>query len=192
MRFIIATDGGAFKHKNDKNFDSVGAFRMYEGEKLVYKEAFLLENKTSNYAEIYAILRGLKAISSYLRNSGIKKSEVYLITDSELCYKSLTVWMRDWLDKSDGVTLYNSSKKPVANQEVIKMAYIYMLELQSLCKFKLCHINSHESMNNIEKLRKKFNKTNKLKFTEEEFRLIYMANYECDKMVGETYNNYKK
>ena len=190
MRFVLATDGGAFKHKQDKGFDSVSAFQMYENGKLVYKEALLLEDKTSNYAEIYAIFRAMKSINSYLQNSGIRKCEVYLITDSELCFKSLTVWMRDWLNKSDGLTLYNSSKKPVINQEVMKMAYINMLELQTLCKFKLCHINSHETANNIEKLRKKFNKVNKLKFTEKEFELIYIANYECDKMVKDTYNKY--
>lgn len=190
MRYIIATDGGAFKHDNGNGFDAVTAFQMYEGDKLVYKEALLLENKTSNYAEIYAIFRGLKAISTYIRNSGTKKAEVLLVTDSELCFKSLSIWMRDWLDKSDGITLINSSKKPVINQEVMKMAYINMLELQTMCKFKLCHINSHESKDNVEKLRKKFNKVNKLKMDEDDFMIIYMANFECDKMVKDTYKKY--
>ena len=190
MKYIIATDGGAFK-RDDSGFDSVSAFRMYENGKLVFQEALLLENKTNNYAEIYAIFRGLKAISTYIRRAGIQKAEVMLITDSELCFKSLTVWMRDWLDKSDGITLMNSSKKPVINQEVVKMAYINMLELQSVCKFKLCHINSHESVDNIDKLKKKFNKVNKLKISDEEFELIFIANDECDRMVKETYNKYK-
>ena len=190
MKYIIATDGGAFK-RDDSGFDSVSAFRMYENGKLVFQEALLLEGKTNNYAEIYAIFRGLKAISTYIRRAGIQKAEVMLITDSELCFKSLTVWMRDWLDKSDSITLINSSKKPVINQEVVKMAYINMLELQAVCKFKMCHINSHESVDNIEKLRKKFNKVNKLKVSEEEFELIFIANDECDTMVKETYNKYK-
>lgn len=190
MKYIIATDGGAFK-RDDSGFDSVSAFRMYENGKLVFQEALLLENKTNNYAEIYAIFRGLKAISTYIRRAGIQKAEVMLITDSELCFKSLTVWMRDWLDKSDGITLMNSSKKPVINQEVVKMAYINMLELQSVCKFKMCHINSHESVDNIDKLKKKFNKVNKLKISDEEFELIFIANDECDRMVKETYNKYK-
>jgi ribonuclease HI len=190
MKYIIATDGGAFK-RDDSGFDSVSAFRMYENGKLVFQEALLLENKTNNYAEIYAIFRGLKAISTYIRRAGIQKAEVMLITDSELCFKSLTVWMRDWLDKSDGITLMNSSKKPVINQEVVKMAYINMLELQSVCKFKMCHINSHESVDNIDKLKKKFTKVNKLKISDEEFELIFIANDECDRMVKETYNKYK-
>lgn len=190
MKYIIATDGGAFKRKDGNGFDSVAAFRMYEDGRLVFKEALLLENKTNNYAEIYAIFRGLKAISTYIRRADIKKAEVMLITDSELCFKSLTVWMRDWLDKSDGPILINSSKKPVINQEVVKMAYINMLELQAVCKFKMCHINSHESADNIEKLRKKFNKVNKLKMDEDEFELIFIANDECDRMVKETYDKY--
>ena len=190
MRYIIATDGGAFKRKDGNGFDSVAAFRMYEDGRLVFKEALLLENKTNNYAEIYAIFRGLKAISTYIRRANIPKPEVMLITDSELCYKSLTLWMRDWLDKSDSVILINSSKKPVINQEVVKMAYINMLELQSVAKFKMCHINSHESFDNIEKLRKKFNRVNKVKIDEDEFELIFNANDECDKMVKETYERY--
>jgi hypothetical protein len=70
------------------------------------------------------------------------------------------------------------------------MAYINMLELQAVCKFKMCHINSHESVDNIEKLRKKFNKVNKLKIDEDEFELIFNANDECDRMVKETYEKY--
>ena len=63
-----------------------------------------------------------------------------------------------------------------------------MLKLESICKFKLCHINSHESFNNIEKLRKKFNKVNKTKFNEEEFEIIFIANHETDKMIKEAYD----
>ena len=97
--------------------------------------------------------------------------------------------MEGWLEKSNDLLLINSSNKPVINQEVIKMAYIYMLKLESICKFKLCHINSHENIKNIDKLRKKFNKVNKTKFTEDEFEIIFIANYETDKMIKETYNN---
>jgi len=190
MKFIISTDGGGFKRKDGDGFNAVSAFQIYEEEKLVYREAVQLNNRTSNYGEIFAIYRGMKAIYSYLKYSGKdKKAEVYLITDSELCYKSLTQWMEGWLEKSNDLLLINSSNKPVINQEVIKMTYIYMLKLESICKFKLCHINSHESFSNIEKLRKKFNKVNKTKFTEEEFEIIFIANYETDKMIKETYDS---
>lgn len=187
MKFIISTDGGAFKKSN--GFDAVSAFRIYEEDKLIYKESVLLENRTSNFAEIFAIYRGLRAISSYIIHSNIKKANVYLITDSELCYKSLNTWFEGWLEKTESTMLMNSSGKPVINQEVIKMAYIHMLRLEKYCDFKLCHINSHESFNDIEKVRKKFNKMNKLKFNEDEFKLVFIANYETDKMIKETYNN---
>lgn len=192
MKFVISTDGGGFKRTDGGGFNAVSAFQIYEEKKLVYREAVQLNNRTSNYGEIFAIYRGMKAIYSYLKYSGKdKNAEVYIVTDSELCYKSLTQWMEGWLEKSNDLLLINSSNKPVINQEVIKMAYIYMLKLESVCKFKLCHINSHESFNNIEKLRKKFNKVNKTKFTEEEFEIIFIANYETDKMIKETYDKDK-
>lgn len=188
MRYVISTDGGAFK--KDSGFDAVAAYQIYEEGKLIYREGVLLEDKTSNYGEIFALFKALKAISSYIKYSGTKKAEVFVVTDSELCFKSLTKWMTDWLEKANSPILVNSSNKAVANQEVIKMAYIHMLQLEKMCKFKLCHINSHESVNNMEKLRKKFNKTNKTKFTEEEFEVIFIANYETDKLVKMTYEKY--
>lgn len=191
MKFIVSTDGGAFK-KEGGGFDAVSAFRIYEGDKLLYKEGILLEDKTSNFAEIFAIFRGIRAISSYIIHSGIKKAEVYIITDSELCYKSLNTWFDTWLEKSESTILLNSSGKPVINQEVIKMAYIHMLRLQKYCDLKLCHINSHESINDIEKVRKKFNKTNKLKINEDDFKIIFMSNHETDKMIKCIYDKRTK
>ena len=94
-KFIIGTDGGAYKQK-DGTFDSVAALRIYGNERLMYKEAILLKGKTNNYAEIYAIMRGLKAIDSYISVNKLKGSEVILITDSELCRKSLTEWIASW------------------------------------------------------------------------------------------------
>ena len=127
-KFIIGTDGGAYK-QNDGTFDSVAAMRIYGDERLMYKEAILLKGRTNNYAEIYAIMRGLKAIDSYIRVNKIKNAEVILITDSELCWKSLTQWIDGWLQNASDALLKNSEGKPVVNQEIIKMAYIYYLRL---------------------------------------------------------------
>ena len=120
-KFIIGTDGGAYKQK-DGTFDSVAALRIYGNERLMYKEAILLKGKTNNYAEIYAIMRGLKAIDSYISVNKLKGSEVILITDSELCWKSLTEWIENWLRNTSDHILKNSENKPVINQEIIKMA----------------------------------------------------------------------
>ena len=188
-KFIIGTDGGAYKQK-DGTFDSVAALRIYGNERLMYKEAILLKGKTNNYAEIYAIMRGLKAIDSYISVNKLKGSEVILITDSELCWKSLTEWIESWLRNSSDHILKNSENKPVINQEIIKMAYIYYLRLESKCKIKLCHINSHCSINDLDKNLKKFNKKNKTKFTIDEYELLYSINDECDKMIEECYKEY--
>lgn len=188
-KFIIGTDGGAYK-QSDGTFDSVAAMRIYGDERLMYKEALLLKDKTNNYAEIYAIMRGLKAIDSYITVNKIKGAEVILITDSELCWKSLTQWIDSWLQNASDDILKNSEGKPVMNQQIIKMAYIYYLRLQTKCKIKLCHINSHCSINNLEKDLKKFNKKNKTKYKIEEYELLYAINDECDKMVEECYTGY--
>ena len=190
-KFIIGTDGGAYKQK-DGTFDSVAALRIYGNERLMYKEAILLKGKTNNYAEIYAIMRGLKAIDSYITVNKLKGSEVILITDSELCWKSLTEWIESWLRNTSDHILKNSENKPVINQEIIKMAYIYYLRLESKCKIKLCHINSHCSLNDLDKNLKKFNKKNKTKFTIDEYEMLYVINDECDKMIEECYNDVKK
>lgn len=190
-KFIIGTDGGAYKQK-DGTFDSVAALRIYGNERLMYKEAILLKGKTNNYAEIYAIMRGLKAIDSYISVNKLKGSEVILITDSELCWKSLTEWIESWLRNASDYILKNSENKPVINQEIIKMAYIYYLRLESKCKIKLCHINSHCSLNDLDKNLKKFNKKNKTKFTIDEYELLYVINDECDKMIEECYKDVKK
>ena len=190
-KFIIGTDGGAYKQK-DGTFDSVAALRIYGNERLMYKEAILLKGKTNNYAEIYAIMRGLKAIDSYITVNKLKGSEVILITDSELCWKSLTEWIESWLRNTSDHILKNSENKPVINQEIIKMAYIYYLRLESKCKIKLCHINSHCSLNDLDKNLKKFNKKNKTKFTIDEYEMLYVINDECDKMIEECYKGYDK
>lgn len=190
-KFIIGTDGGAYKQK-DGTFDSVAALRIYGNERLMYKEAILLKGKTNNYAEIYAIMRGLKAIDSYITVNKLKGSEVILITDSELCWKSLTEWIENWLRNTSDHILKNSENKPVINQEIIKMAYIYYLRLESKCKIKLCHINSHCSINDLDKNLKKFNKKNKTKFTIDEYEMLYVINDECDKMIEECYKDVKK
>ena len=190
-KFIIGTDGGAYKQK-DGTFDSVAALRIYGNERLMYKEAILLKGKTNNYAEIYAIMRGLKAIDSYITVNKLKGSEVILITDSELCWKSLTEWIESWLRNTSDHILKNSENKPVINQEIIKMAYIYYLRLESKCKIKLCHINSHCSLNDLDKNLKKFNKKNKTKFTIDEYETLYVINDECDKMIEECYKGYDK
>ena len=188
-KFIIGTDGGAYK-QNDGTFDSVAAMRIYGDERLMYKEALLLKGRTNNYAEIYAIMRGLKAIDSYITVNKIKNTEVMLITDSELCWKSLTQWIDSWLQNASEDILKNSEGKPVMNQQIIKMAYIYYLRLQTKCKIKLCHINSHCSINNLDKDLKKFNKKNKTKLKIEEYELLFAINDECDKMVEECYTGY--
>ena len=190
-KFIIGTDGGAYEQK-DGTFDSVAALRIYGNERLMYKEAILLKGKTNNYAEIYAIMRGLKAIDSYISVNKLKGSEVILITDSELCWKSLTEWIESWLRNTSDHILKNSENKPVINQEIIKMAYIYYLRLESKCKIKLCHINSHCSLNDLDKNLKKFNKKNKTKFTIDEYEMLYVINDECDKMIEECYKGVKK
>lgn len=189
-KFIIGTDGGAYR-QDDGSFDSVAAMRIYgENERLMYKEAVLLKGKTNNYAEMFAIVRGLKAIDSYITVNKIKNPEVILITDSELSWKSLTQWIEGWLTNTTNELLKNSEGKPVANQELIKNAYIYYLRLQMKSKIKICHINSHCSINNLEKDLKKFNKKNKMKLKIEDYEILYVINDECDKMIEECYTGY--
>lgn len=194
--FMIFTDGGAFTNNNEF-FDSVYAFLINEvnrdesGEilcnKRIYSESKLMRNKTCAYAEIKAISESLERMYQYIKAMKLKDYTIQLITDSMLCYNSLTEWVPLWIKKSKDGKLYNSSGELVKNQEEILKAYDYLLRLRKNGNVKLLHINSHTSKKKINEYRNKFNKFNKTNVGLIEFVYMFTFNECCDKMVKETY-----
>ena len=134
----------------------------------------------------------LMGLPGALYVAGISQAWIAIgLTVGQWCnWKFVAARLRSFTQNASDALLKNSEGKPVVNQEIIKMAYIYYLRLESKCKIKLCHINSHCSINNLDKDLKKFNKKNKMKLNIEEYELLYAINDECDKMVAECYTGY--
>lgn len=185
MRIIITTDGSSIAVNNDKGFDAAAAYVIYYGDKMIHKESILLRNHTNNYAEMYAIYKGTK----YLVENEVvihDVDEILIITDSQLCQKSLTEWMRGWLKRTDNEIL-KSTTGEVKNQELIKSAYINILMLELILPVSVCHINSHKPESEIPKMYEKFSR----EFPDiliDEFRMIYNANQICDQMAYDELN----
>ena len=185
MHYIVCTDGSSISANNSKGFDAAAAFVIYKGDKMIYKESILLRNHTNNYAEMYAIYKGTKYLVE--NELGIYDAdEVLVITDSQLCQKSLTEWMKSWLKKTDNEVL-KSTTGEVKNQELIKSAYINILMLELILPVSVCHINSHKPESEIPKMYEKFSR----EFPDiliDEFRMIYEGNNICDKMAYDKLN----
>ena len=184
-RFIICTDGSSIAANNSKGFDAAAAYVIYYGDKMIYKESILLRNHTNNYAEMYAIYKGTKYLVEH-EEAIYDADEVLIITDSQLCQKSLTEWMKGWLKRTNNETLISTTGE-VKNQELIKSAYINILMLELILPVSVCHINSHKPESEIPKMYEKFSKD----FPDiliDEFRMIYEGNQLCDKMAYDELN----
>ena len=108
--------------------------------------------------------------------------KLVIVTDSDLCHKSLTVWMKGWLKKAKNEKLINSSGEEVKNQELIKSTYINILTLMLEIPVLVCHINSHQSKKQIPKMYEKMN-VKIPEMTYDEFEMIFKANDMCDTLA---------
>lgn len=174
---IICTDGSAVTGQRSA-FDSASSYVIIKDFEEIQHETTVLRDHTNNYAEMHAIYKGTKYCLENIKNLA-EYDRIMIITDSELCQKSLTTWMKGWLKKADNETLYGSSGSEVKNQELIKSTYINILSLMLQVDVFVCHINSHESSSNIPKMYQKLNK----EFPDlsyDEFVLMYEGNNRCD------------
>jgi ribonuclease HI len=185
MRYIISTDGSSISANNQKGFDAAAAYVIFKDGKIIHKESILLRNHTNNYAEMYAIYKGTKYLVE--NEEGIYDAdEVLIVTDSQLCQKSLTEWMKVWLKKTDNEVL-KSTTGEVKNQELIKSAYINILMLELILPVSVCHINSHKPESEIPKMYEKFSR----EFPDiliDEFKLIYDGNQLADRLSYDELN----
>lgn len=182
-RYLLMTDGSSINANNKTGFDAAAAYVLMKDGKVVHKESILLEDHTNNYAEMYAIYKGTKFVVEHL---DLITDELIIVTDSQLCQKSLTEWMVKWLKNTDNEVL-KSSTGLVKNQELIKSAYINILQIEMYVPVSVCHINSHISENKVDQLYMKFAK----EFPDimfDEFMLMYNGNRECDKMAYDMLN----
>lgn len=80
-KVIVNTDGGARGNPGP----SACAFVVKKGERIVFKEAFFLGNRTNNFAEYMAVLKALE----WLRENGFVDKKIFFEIDSELVVRQL-------------------------------------------------------------------------------------------------------
>ena len=185
-RIFIMTDGSAVAGKNSA-YDAAASYVIIKDNKPIQQETIVLPDHTNNYAEMYAIYKGTKWCLEHMVDLS-KYDQLLIITDSELCYKSLTIWMKGWMRKANNETLYGSTGAEVKNQELIKSTYINILSLMLQIKVFVCHINSHKSQSEVPKMYEKMNKQFE-DMTFDEFVMIYDGNNHCDVSAREALNN---
>lgn len=179
-RIIICTDGSAITGKHSA-YDSAAAMVIYDDKlSMIHKESFLLRDHTNNYAELYAVYRATK-FCMYNIEDITTYDQIVIVTDSELTQKSLTVWMMGWMKKAKDEILINSSGVAVKNQELMKSTFMNILMLQLKVDVFVCHVNSHQSEVNMQKMYEKFIKSFPITFNE--FGKIYEGNDICDKLA---------
>jgi len=93
---------------------------------------FNLGTITNNRAELYAIYTALQMAT---KKYTFDLMNIY--TDSEYCQKSLTVWIISW--KKNG--WLNAKKKPVENQDLIKLIDRYLEKYSG--KINIQWVRSH-------------------------------------------------
>jgi ribonuclease HI len=186
-RIYVTTDGSAIANENG-GYDSASSFVIFDNTKIIKEETNLHIRHTNNYAEMYAIYKSTK----FLLESNLQDyDEIIIVTDSELCLNSLTVWMKGWLKKATNEKLVNSKGELVKNQELIKSAFINILMINPTVPVRIYHINSHEPESKKVKLYEKVNK--KIPdLTYDEFDLLYKGNNKCDVNAREALKNHLK
>ena len=142
---------------------------------------------------MFAIGKSITVLREYIEKHVEDKTNitVTVITDSQLCQKSLLEWIYGWKANAVNGVLYNSKKEPVANQNLILVTRNEMDKLESIIDRKVFiqHINSHKSLKDLPKNCAKFNKKNHTNLTIDEYKFYHDCNDRCDKLVNEAYHN---
>lgn len=134
---IVFTDGS---HMKPKNLCGYGV-HFPNGEFEDISKPFTKGEKTNQRAELYAIYKAIKIISTHDKNFNIK-----IYTDSEYSIKSLTIWIKNW-KKNNWIS---STGKPVMNQDIIHK--IDKLMENHLGKIKFSHVRAHTNKDDYESI----------------------------------------
>lgn len=185
--YILVTDGSI----EDPHKSSTGGygFRFSKIDEKGNKE-FLFSgggsevNTTNNRMEITAIKEGLYAVSKYFDENGFKKDDnLIVISDSDLCVRTLTQYIFKWIKGMVDGIIYGSTKKPVINQDVILEAFKIICGLRELMRVHVFHIKSHLSIKNRQIDMDYFIKRNNCSITPELFNSIVAENELVDDLA---------
>jgi ribonuclease HI len=200
LEFLIFTDGGCFPTQVGCKFDSVTSLRIFHrldgnDPELIFVKQIVNLDKTGNFSEVNAIRMALLWVAVTIRDSELYEGDISikLYTDSMIYYNSLTSWIYGWIKKAKNGMIFNSHKEPVVNQEEIIKAFKIMeiIRKERGVKIEFYHINSHVAKKRIGEIKKKFEKFNKCKVSDDEFAFILLQNSLCDAAVKTAYEEYK-
>lgn len=197
QKFYLFTDGGGFPKGDGTTFDGVSAYRLNlfnsaEDTKLIHSEETVNEDHTGQYGEIQAIAKGLEMTQRYITDMEIEgPCMIHIYTDSMLYHNALTKWVFDWIKRMKDGVWYNSSNKPVVNQDQIKIAFSIINAFRNKnVTIRFFHINSHYPIHKLKELKEKFELFNRCKVSDEEFLFIYKENDLCDKSIKAAYTKF--
>lgn len=180
----LFTDGGLFDLKM-KTQRMSSSFVLANKTEVIAESTSINMGGTTPRAEYIAFRNGVKELCKYIEDiPGEYKIE--LIVDSILVFSTFNDWVFNWIKKAGGVDKewISTSKKPVANQDVLRDALKLLFKIKEKRPFKLMHINSHITRANYEESYLHFNEINKINVTREEFNWYLCMNDICDKNVG--------
>ena len=210
---LLFTDGGSFddelpkKENEDEKKDeekdpedevrrkylSISSFRFFNDKKELVHKNLTYRRGSNQFAEINAIANALEHTWLYVEGGVLKNVNIKLYTDSMLCYMSLTKWIYNWIRTAKKGVFISSTKQPVMHQEEFKRAFKFLTKIRNAGHtVSFFHINSHIAKKNVDDLKKKFEKFNKVKLTKDQFLFIYLQNALCDKAIQEGYGVYVK
>lgn len=107
----IFTDA-SLTHYQDHTI-TCGGYIVVKDRMIIDSNYSIINNSTSNYGELYAVLLGIQAAIKY-KNQFMP---INLFSDSKISVETLRNWIFSWSMRDN--VLYNSSGKPAENQDII-------------------------------------------------------------------------
>lgn len=176
----VFTDSAGYRQADGTYNSNVGYF-IYEGSELIYHKRKDYTNKTNNFGELKAIDLALKHIKKEIPEY---YKEINIYSDSLLSINCLTTYLPSWLKSVKNGVMYNSSKQPVKNQDIIWS----ILETRKFfdknnIKINIYFVRSHSPRSKIKYYHALYCKDNKVDITLEAYSVIRDRNAYCDAFI---------
>ena len=170
----LFTDGGAFKR--GKVSISVGI--MYINRKKILSFEKINFNKSSDFAELFAINKILSRTYGYCNQKKILSDDFHIeiYTDS--------------LSSIDSILSENNKEHLTARDDLISEIKTKIIKLNG--KVSFYHIKSHISGKNLKTAYKMFCKRNNVEIPFDDFVFIQQQNKKCDNIISKEYKKYNK
>lgn len=143
------------------------------GNDAIHQDIRVLRESTNNQSEIYAVYMAIQ----YALLNRDKVKVINIFSDSQFAIFGLREWVFSWMNNIRGDRLYNSSNKPVSNQNIF-MAILYTIINYNL-EINLYHNMGHykdEKVVEFIQLFKKHNQINDYLEKEIGYKIIYFNN----------------